>query len=141
MKLRDDMTDALSKLNGVGTDFLHQLNAEVGAEHSITAPPVADYVADVEDMLFEAGRYLDKHSVASLINNTTTPTPAVKGCSVISSDDTGRYLYLVHATGRCLCCSGHRCSSCEIRRPHHAPHRRGGFGRPRSDDAVRCASE
>ena len=85
LKLRDDMPDALSKLNGVDTDFIRQLNAEVGAERSITARSVADYVADVDEyiikaehMMFEAGRYLDKHAVVPLVNNTTTPTPVVK---------------------------------------------------------------
>lgn len=95
------MTEALKKFADVDAQFLLLLSAEeVG--HPITARTAADYVVDseeytikAEDVIFEAGRYLDKHLAAPLINMVTaTPTPtAQKGCKItfrpMTHDDCG----------------------------------------------------
>ena len=67
-------------------EHLLLLNTEEDVEHPTMTKTAAEYVAEeslikAEDMLFEAGRYLDKHPAMPTIN-TTTWSSTVKGCKV-----------------------------------------------------------
>ena len=86
--LRNDINAALKTFVNLDEQFLLLLNTEEDVEHPTMTKTAAEYVAGAEeslikaeDMLLEAGRYLDKHPAMPNINTTTSSSTA-KGCKV-----------------------------------------------------------